>query len=486
MNETFQFTDQLKKKLFIMMGIGLLGLVLVFLTQPENQHARFWSNILANTYYFTGISIFGMFAVAAGTLAYGSWHILVKRIFLSLAAFVRVSGFVLVLIVVLGLLNVHTLYDHVKHIIHENPVLPIHSNKVIFFAPVFWISRLVAYAVLWFFFSWYMNKFFARTDQTDPKVYKNSKLLAAAFIVTFAVTESAASWDYIMSLDPHWYSTLFGWYNFASYGCAAWAMTILLVIYLKSQGYLSRVNENHVHDLGKLLFGFSIFWTYLWFDQFMLQWYANIPEETSFWVKRFNEGYFKGTIFVALIINFLFPLLFLIKRSAKRNFKVIGFGAALLILGHYIDFFNYTFVESNWNAEVMHHGHEEEAKVNTEKVVLYANAEEHAAASTDATPAAENKEEVAVEVKHEGEAAHAEAAHGQEATAEGHGHEGHGEHAEAPVANYAGIGLGELLVFIGFLGAFLFAFFNNLAKRPIIPESDPYLKESERIVVTYS
>lgn len=469
MNETFEFTDKLKKQLFIMMGIGLLGLVFVFFLHPENHHARLWSNILANTYYFTGISIFGMFAVAAGTLAYGSWHILVKRIFLSLAAFVRVSGFVLVLIVVLGLLNVHTLYDHVKDILHETPVAENHTTKVIFFAPVFWISRLVAYAFLWALFSWGMNKFFARTDQTDPKVYKQSKLLAAAFIVTFAVTESAASWDYIMCLDTHWYSTLFGWYNFASYGCAAWAMTILLVIYLKSKGYMSRVNENHVHDLGKLLFGFSIFWTYLWFDQFMLQWFANIPEETSFWVKRFGEGYFKFTIFLTLIINFLFPLIFLIKRGAKRNFKVIGFGAALLIFGHYVDFFNYTFIEPNWNHAAME-AKKEEAMANSSKVVFLAQAETNKEAVSDVAPVKENTEAVAVEVKKE---------EGEKAEA---GKEGE----EAPATNFAGIGIGELLVFIGFLGAFLFAFFRNLAKRPIIPENDPYLKESERIVVVYS
>ena len=85
-----------------------------------------------------------------------------------------------------------------------------------------------------------MNNFFARTDQTNPSVYKKSKLMAAAFLVTFALTESAISWDIIMSLDPQWYSTLFGWYNFASYGCAAWGMSILLVLFLKSLGYLKR------------------------------------------------------------------------------------------------------------------------------------------------------------------------------------------------------------------------------------------------------
>lgn len=469
MTETFEFTDKLKKSLFYMMGAGVLGIFLL-LMYPQNHFSRLWANILANTYYFTGIGLFGLFVVAATQLAYGGWQTLMKRIFLSLSAFARYGGFVLALILVLGIFGVHSLYEHVEHIMHLNPVPEKYTTKVIYFSTAFWVGRVVLYAVLWYSFSVIMNNFFARTDQTDPKVYKRSKLLAAAFIVVFAVTESAVSWDMIMSLDTHWYSTLFGWYNFASYGCGAWAMTILLVIYLKSKGYLQRVNENHVHDLGKMLFGFSILWTYMWFDTFMLQWFANIPEETAFWVKRFEVGYFQATVFIALAINFLFPLLFLIKRGAKRNFKMIGFGAALLIFGHYLDFFNYTFVEPNWNKELMHHGGAEhkEALKNSETVVLYANADEPKHAATDVTVQHENKDAVAAEVKSHG--------------AEAHG----GHHAEAPEKNFAGIGLGEILVFIGFLGIFLYLFFRNLAKRPIIPENDPYLKESEKLVVTYA
>ena len=475
MTDNFEFTAKLKKNLFIMMGLGLLGLVFTFLLYPENHHARLWSNLLANTYYFTGIGLFGLFVVAATQLAYGGWQTLMKRIFLSMSAWVRVSGVLLVLIVLTGYFGLHNLYEHATEISHTTKVPENLTTKVIWFAPTFWFSRIIAYAILWFFFSWYMNKFFARTDQTNPDVYKKSKLLAAAFIVVFAVTESAASWDYIMGLDPHWYSTLFGWYNFASYGCAAWGMSILLIIYLKSKGYMPKVNENHIHDLGKMLFGFSIFWTYLWFSQFMLQWYANVPEETSFWVNRFDVGYLKFTIFFALIVNFLFPLLFLIKRGNKRNFKIVGFGAALLIFGHYVDFFNFTFVESNWNAAATEH---HAAKLSNDKVVLYAQAEgttaEASAVVTDASVAKENTEAVAEEVKHE-----------EHVKTEAHGEHKTGEH-EAPVKNFAGIGIGEILTFIGFLGAFLFAFFQNLSKRPITPESDPYLKESEKLTVTYS
>lgn len=482
MNEKFEFTAGLKKNLFLMMGAGVLGLALSFFLYPENNHSRFWTNLLSNTYFFTGIGLFGLFVVAATQLAYGGWQTLMKRIFISLSGFTRIGGFLLLAIIALGVFgNVHTLYDHVKHILHTGAGDPRYSTKLIFFAPAFWIGRVLVYASLWLIFSIVFDRFFARTDQNDPKVYKKSKLLAAAFIVVFALTESAISWDAVMCLDPHWYSTLFGWYNFASYGCAAWGMTILIIIYLKSKGYVPQINENHIHDLGKMLFGFSIFWTYLWFDQFMLQWYANIPEDTNFWVKRFSDSYFKFTIFASLIINFAFPLFFLIKRSAKRNFKMIGFGAALLIFGHYVDFFNYTFVEPNWNAEV------EKEKLESQRkgdVALFFAVNEGAAEAGEGHEAAK-KEEVA------GEHAQPSATESNVVKTEGAKEtamvEKKGKHEEesAPTT-FAGIGIAELLIFVGFLGAFLFMFFNNLKKRPIVPENDPYLKESEKLTVTWA
>lgn len=478
MKDTFEFTPAIKKNLFYMMGAGVLG-ILILLLYPHNHHARLWSNLLANTYYFTGIGIFGMFAVAAGQIAYGSWQTLEKRIFLSLSAFARIGGFILVGILILGLLGVHTLYEHVSTIRQLAPVKidSEYTTKIIYFAPAFWVGRVLVYASLWCIFSIVLNNFFARTDQTDPKVYKRAKILCAAFIVVFALTESAVSWDMIMSLDTGWYSTLFGWYNFASYGCGAWAMTILLVIYLKSQGYLTRVNDNHVHDLGKLLFGFSIFWSYLWFDQFMLQWFANIPEETSFWVKRFGTGYFEFTVFLTLAVNFAFPLLILMTRGAKRNFKVVGFAAAVLILGHYVDFFNYTFVESGWNKEAVEAKKVERLELS-ENAPLFAKleskGEKHEAVAKDMVPATLQKEVEQVGIKKV-----------DKADTPGEIKEQNADE-DKPGMTFSGIGIGEILVFIGFLGVFLFMFFNNLAKRPIIPENDPYLKENERLEVVYS
>jgi hypothetical protein len=209
----------------------------------------------------------------------------------------------------------------------------------------------------------------------------------------------------------------------------------------------------------------------------MLQWFANIPEETGFWVKRFGTGYFKFTIFLSLAINFLFPLLVLIKRGAKRNFKIIGFGAALLILGHYIDFFNFTFVESGWNKEAVEAQKKERLELS-ENAALFAKLEHKGGQKQEfarqMVPAAQQKDVEQVGIKKVDKAD--TPLEKKEQNAE----------EDTPETTASAIGLGELMVFTGFLGLFLYLFFNNLAKRPIVPENDPYLIENEKLEVIYS
>jgi len=483
MTETFQFGDKLKKNLFIAIGLGIVGLLLAFVLYPQNNHSRFWTNLLVNAYYFTGIGIFGIFFVAANQLGYGGWIALVRRVIFSLSSFVLVGGPILLLIVAFTWFGGHNIYDHWVHFLHDPSLITEKlTTKAVYLSLPFWTARIVIYVVLWIVFGRLFSKFLDK-DLSEKRNYKISKLLAAVWIVIFAVSESAISWDMIMSIDPHWYSTLFGWYNFASYGCAAFAFSILLVIYLKSQGYLAQVNENHIHDLGKFLFGFSVFWTYLWFSQFMLQWYANIPEDTLYWVKRFDSG-FKISVFAALAINFLLPLLVLMKRGSKRNYRTIAFAAVMLIIGHHIDFCNMVMYEPNVPAAHGEHGGGHHAASTSASTVLYAENKEAVkeevvpAVATDATetPAAES---------------HATESHTSEAKAEGHGqaasaHEGHELHAAhseehghaEEVKSYAGFGLVEILIFIGFAGAFLFMFFFELAKHPLLNEKDPYFQES--------
>lgn len=162
--------------------------------------------------------------------------------------------------------------------------------------------------------------------------------LAAGFLVFFLISESIMSWDWIMSLDPHWFSTLFGWYVFSSMFVSGITVIALVSIYLKSRGYLPFVNNSHIHDLAKYMFGISIFWTYLWFSQFMLIWYSNIPEEVVYFISRIEN--YGLPFFGMVVLNFLFPLLVLMNSDYKRvNWFVVMTGIVILI-GHYLDVFN--------------------------------------------------------------------------------------------------------------------------------------------------
>ena len=158
------------------------------------------------------------------------------------------------------------------------------------------------------------------------------------------------SWDWIMSLDPHWFSTLFGWYVFASMFVSGITVIAMITIYLKSKGYLPEVNNSHIHDLAKFMFGISIFWTYLWFSQFMLIWYANIPEEVTYFVTRIED--YKLPFFGMLVMNFVFPLLVLMNSDYKRVNWFVVMAGVVILFGHYMDIFNMVMpatVGKNWH-----------------------------------------------------------------------------------------------------------------------------------------
>jgi hypothetical protein len=160
---------------------------------------------------------------------------------------------------------------------------------------------------------------------------------AALFLVFFAVFSSTSAWDWLMSLDTHWYSTLYGWYTFAGMWVSSIIVFIMIALYLKSKGQLEYVNESHLHDLGKWMFAISFLWSYLFFFQYMLIWYANIPEEVTYY--QFRYEHYKTIYFLMFCINFALPMVILMSRDAKRNPKIlIGIGS-IIFIGHWLDVF---------------------------------------------------------------------------------------------------------------------------------------------------
>ena len=191
----------------------------------------------------------------------------------------------------------------------------------------------------WSFYRWISRKYSIALDNAeDKKYFKKNFMWSAGFLVFYIYTESMMSWDWIMSVDPHWFSTLFGWYVFASMFVSGITVIALITIYLKSKGLLEFVNDSHLHDLAKFMFGISIFWTYLWFSQFMLIWYANIPEEVTYFSTRIAD--YKLPFFGMLIMNFIFPFLVLMNSDYKRIPWFIVMAGIVILIGHYVDVFN--------------------------------------------------------------------------------------------------------------------------------------------------
>ena len=506
----FAYTGKHRRLFLGMMALGIAAIVIGLLINPTIGSTRIWANFLVNTIFFLGIALLGLFFVATHTMAFGGWHLLVRRIPEALSTFIPVGVGLLLVVVVGTLMNGHHLYhwtdtfltqdtvtvedlrayeaDHHGHgdeaehgDEHAQASEPEHNliaslgqehdaehagatqddghgadvhavdahegddghsaeghdadhaaeghddghaaandhgddghggdaaaadhglashdaaghtdgdhgeaageykwyygkvskqgsghhapaayagdytdiaattlianphfdallgHKEPFLNKTFFTIRFAFYALVWIGCFWGLRRASLREDQEGGlKWYHSSKRWAAAFMVLFGVTSSMMAWDFLMSIDAHWFSTMYGWYNAASLWVACVAVTTLLVIYLKNQGYMPQVNESHLHDLGKYLFGFSVFWAYLWFSQYMLIWYANLPEETVYFHARNGDPVYRTLFFVNLGMNFFVPFLVLVTRNAKRKVALMAGMAASLVITHWLDIF---------------------------------------------------------------------------------------------------------------------------------------------------
>lgn len=488
MSNTFTFGSSLKKWVLGLAVIGLvLGVILGFFFDETSHHSRLWANLLLNTYYFAGIAVTGVFFIAAHQLGYGGWHTVFKKVPIAMGRFLYIAFFLFLIIVAGMWISPEGLYSHWADPHHRDSIV---LGKAPFLTRKAYTLGVVVFFGLWALFAYLLSKKFVLIR--NWKEYSSAKKISAGFLLVFGVSSSILSWWVIMSLDPHWYSTLFGWYNLASYFCAGFAMMILLLIGLKKMGHLPSVTEDHIHDVAKFMFGFSVFWTYLMFSQFLLIWYANIPEATVWFNKRFDIPMFKAIFFLALAINFFLPILAILKRDAKRNFWTVGFVSIMLIFGHYLDFYHMVMVEP---MAAGHHGEahgddhaddhsEDHANVSAENI-LYAElvADNHEEGAHEVHAEEAHDEDHGLMTDSHADESHTEEAHGVVAGADDHGHDAHGE---GEVLTHAKLGLVELLFFLGFLGMFLFMTFTGLDGEDLESVEDPFLEESKNHHVKYS
>ena len=412
------------------MVLGLLSMGITWFVDDEN-HSRFWSNLLHNSVFFTGISVMAIFFISVCITAYAGWYVQFKRIWESFGSFIYLGFF---LMVVIGI----TVYLHMNHLYHwadsgsvaEDVIL---QGKSGFLNKNWYLFGTIIIVGGWAFFYNRLRSLSLEEDKTGAgenfSKHRQMRWYAAVFLPIFGFTSAAMIWQWVMSIDSHWYSTMFAWYSAASWFVAMIALTILVLLYLKANGYYNTVTNDHVHDLGKFLFAFSIFWTYLWFSQYMLIWYANVGEETIYFKTRMKE--YPILFYGNLVINFLLPFFVLLRNDTKRKFGSVGFVAIFVFIGHWWDYF--LMIKPG----VLHTAHE-----------VSGHADSHGDHAADAI---------------------------------GHGHEVAHHGAEAVsnfVSGFTLPGFLEIGTFLGFTALFLFVVFSSLAKANLVAENDPYLEES--------
>jgi len=317
--------------------------------QHSDEHAKHVQHQLENRPWSAlYVAAFFFFMIALGVLAFyavqfaaqAGWSPVLYRVMEGITAYVLPGS-----LIVLGIAVASHYIGHNNIFIWMDPDVVAHDKLIAaksgFLNMTGFITRGLIFIAGWSLYRYFARKFSLAQDQADVndnRNFKKSFRFAAGFLVFFIYTESMMSWDWIMSVDPHWFSTLFGWYVFASMFVSAITVIALITMYLKSRGHLPFVNDSHLHDLAKFMFGFSIFWTYLWFSQFMLIWYSNIPEEVTYFVTRFQD--YQLPFLAMVVMNFVFPLLLLMNSDYKRIPWFVVMAGIVILCGHYIDVFN--------------------------------------------------------------------------------------------------------------------------------------------------
>jgi len=260
------------------------------LSQMKN---RPWASFYVALFFFTFLTLVVFAFLNINRVAQAGWSIVLFRVMEGISGVLPYISVIFLGFIVLTAFGANHLFmwmgEGVTDVESEN-FDAIIANKSAWLNVPRWLVCSVIYLAGWNIFRYFNRKFsLAQDTANDLTNYNKNYKVGVAFLGFFIFTESMSVWDWIMGIDPHWFSTLFGWYVLATFLASAITVIAMVTVYLKSKGYLEIVNNSHIHDLAKFMFGFSIFWTYLWFAQFMLIWYSNMPEETVYYIQRFDE-----------------------------------------------------------------------------------------------------------------------------------------------------------------------------------------------------
>lgn len=327
----FQFPEQLKTVFFIFIFIG----VMTFLAGLLLDKDRAWHAFLTSFMFVLLLSLGGVFFTAIQHISKAGWSVNIRRLMEGFGAYLLVAGVLALALLFSG----DSLYSWFNpEIVAADPLL---QHKSAYLNWGFFLIRLLVFFGIWIFLSHKLVKLSLRQDETgEDCITQRNTLYSVIFLPLFALSFSFFTFDVLMSLEPHWFSTIFALYVFSGLFQAFIAALILIIIYFRKTGVLvsQTVNENHLHDLGKFLLGMTIFWAYIAFSQYMLIWYANLPEEVGYYLIRTGGDWLWLSI-ALIIFKFIVPFLFLLPRWVKRNEGALIVVSVLVLMAHYADIY---------------------------------------------------------------------------------------------------------------------------------------------------
>jgi hypothetical protein len=337
----FTFPKKTRTWTMALMVIGVISMILGWVFDKTNGHQYWWANLLINGFFFFAVALGALFFYALQYAAEVAWSAQLKRIFEAMFSYVWVGLLIIGVVLLAGQLHIHHLYHWMDPSVHD-PQSPAYdviiANKKPYLSAWFFWLRAAIYALVFILFANAFRKWSLKEDEVGgTQLHYLQYRRSAVFLVFFAVFSSTLSWDWLMSIDTHWYSTMYGWYIFSGIWVTCMIFAAMLTVWLKDRGYLNSVNASHLHDLGKWVFAISMLWSYLWFCQYMLIWYTNIPEEITYFKNRY-DNYMWG-MWGIFFVNFALPFYVLISRDAKRSTKYLMRVCAILFLSHFADLY---------------------------------------------------------------------------------------------------------------------------------------------------
>lgn len=301
---------------------------------------RFWFSFLQNALFVLTIALGAVLFVTFKAVSNAGWATVLRRVPEAMMSYVPVGGICLLLI----FFGRNSLYTWTQTTFRSHETGAELGFKNAWLSTPFFFGRMVVFLAIWCGLIYLIKRASYRQDRDPNVAYTNRrKIYSAIFIVVFGITFSLASFDWVMSLEPMFYSTIFGFYMISGTLTSSAAAITLLVILLKKRGQLSAVGDKHMHALGQIVLGFSTFWAYMWISQYLLIYYANLPEETIYYVRRTSTNGWMTVFVVNLFLNWVIPFVMLLPRQVKLNTKWMVAACSIVLMGHWLDLYAMVF-----------------------------------------------------------------------------------------------------------------------------------------------